>query len=77
MVKRIPAGAGVSYGHTWTADRDTTVALVPVGYGEGVPRAAGNRRRVGIAGKCRPIRGRVCMDQFVVDLGDDDPRRGR
>ena len=76
MVKRVPAGAGVSYGHTWIADRDTTVALVPVGYGEGVPRAAGNRAEVGLAGKCRPIRGVVCMDQFVVDLGDDTAEAG-
>ena len=44
----------------------------PLGYGDGVPRAAGNRAEVGIGGKRRPIRGVVCMDQFVVDLGDDD-----
>jgi alanine racemase len=76
MVKRIPAGAGVSYGHTWTAEKDTTVALVPAGYGEGVPRVAGNRADVGVGGKRRPIRGVVCMDQFVVDLGDDDAAPG-
>ena len=76
MVKRIAAGASVSYGHTWTAEVDTTVALVPVGYAEGVPRAAGNRADVGIAGKRRPIRGVVCMDQFVVDLGDDAAEAG-
>ncbi len=76
MVKRIAAGASVSYGHTWTADVDTTVALVPVGYAEGVPRAAGNRAAVGIAGKRRPILGVVCMDQFVVDLGDDAAEAG-
>jgi len=76
MVKRIPAGASVSYGHTWTAERDTTVALVPAGYGEGVPRAAGNRADVAVGGKRRPIRGVVCMDQFVVDLGDDTAAPG-
>ena len=68
-VKQIPAGAGVSYGWTWTAERDTTVALVPLGYGDGIPRHAGNRAEVGWAGGRAPIRGRVCMDQFVVELG--------
>jgi alanine racemase len=71
MVKRIEPGAGVSYGHTWHADRATTVAVVPVGYGDGVPRHAGNRAEVLVAGRRRPVRGRICMDQFVVDLGDD------
>jgi alanine racemase len=76
MVKRLTAGASVSYGHTWTAEADTTVALVPAGYGEGVPRAAGNRAEVGVGGKRRPIRGVVCMDQFVVELGDDTAEAG-
>jgi alanine racemase len=76
MVKRILAGDSVSYGHTWTAEHDTTVALVPAGYGEGVPRAAGNRAEVAVGGKRRPIRGVVCMDQFVVDLGDDTAEPG-
>lgn len=71
LVKRLAAGEGVSYGHTWVAERDTVVGLVPVGYGEGVLRAAGNRVNVWIGGAERPIRGRVCMDQFVVDLGPD------
>ena len=71
LVKRIPAGAGVSYGHTWVADRDTTVGVVPAGYGEGIPRAAGNRVEVWAGGARRPVRGRVCMDQVVIDLGDD------
>jgi alanine racemase len=71
MVKRIHAGDGVSYGHTWTAPADTTVGLVPVGYGEGVPRAAGNRVEAWAGGARRPVRGRVCMDQVVIDLGDD------
>ncbi len=69
QVKRIPAGASVSYGHTWTADRPTTVGLVPLGYGDGVPRHGGNRAQVWIDGQRRPVIGRVCMDQFVVDLG--------
>jgi alanine racemase len=71
LTKRVPAGAGVSYGHTYAAERDTTLALVPVGYADGVPRAAGNRAPVLAAGAQRPIAGRVCMDQFVLDVGDD------
>lgn len=75
QVKRVDAGAGVSYGHTWTADRPTTLGLVPVGYGDGVPRHAGNRAQVDVAGKRSPLRGRVCMDQVVVEV-DDDARAG-
>ena len=76
LVKGIAAGEGVSYGHTWIADEPTTVGLVPVGYGDGVPRHAGNRAEVWVAGARRPIRGRVCMDQVVVDLGGDRPEVG-
>ncbi|MCZ2838477.1 alanine racemase [Modestobacter sp. VKM Ac-2985] len=71
LTKRVPAGAGVSYGHTYSPDRQTTLALVPVGYADGVPRAAGNRAPVLAAGVQRTIAGRVCMDQFVLDVGDD------
>ncbi len=75
-VKRVPAGASVSYGHTWTADRDTTLGLVPLGYGEGILRTASNRAEVGFAGgRARQV-GVVCMDQFVVDLGDAEAARG-
>ena len=74
-VRRVPRGAGVSYGLTYTVDQDTTLALVPVGYGDGVPRHAswdGSRSgEVLVAGARRRIAGRVCMDQVVVDLGDD------
>jgi alanine racemase len=76
MVKDVAAGESVSYGHTWTADRATTVGLVPVGYGDGVPRHASNVAVVGVGGKRRPIRGRICMDQFVVDLEGDRPEPG-
>jgi len=71
LTKRVPAGTGVSYGHTYTTDRETTLALVPAGYADGVPRAAGNRAPVLAAGAHRTIAGRVCMDQFVLDVGDD------
>jgi alanine racemase len=68
-VKQIPAGASVSYGWTWTADEPTTVGLVPLGYADGIPRHASNRAQVGWVGGRAPVRGRICMDQFVVDLG--------
>ncbi|CCG05076.1 alanine racemase [Blastococcus saxobsidens] len=71
LTKRVPAGAGVSYGHTYTTPAETTLALVPVGYADGVPRAGGNRAPVLAAGARRTIAGRVCMDQFVLDVGDD------
>ena len=76
--KAVAAGAGVSYGHTWVADRDTDACgLVPAGYGDGLPRAREQRRRGAGRRPRRPIRGRVCMDQFVVDLGRRPARRRR
>jgi alanine racemase len=71
-VKRVPAGSGVSYGHIYTTERETTLGLVPLGYADGVPRAGGNLAPVRAAGRTRSVAGRVCMDQFVLDLGDDD-----
>ncbi|HEU4810754.1 MAG TPA: alanine racemase [Nocardioides sp.] len=76
MVKALRAGASVSYGHTWTADHATTVGLVPVGYGDGVPRHAGNAAETWVAGRRRPVRGRICMDQFVVELAGDKAAPG-
>jgi alanine racemase len=76
LTKRVPAGVGVSYGHTYSPTSETTLALVPVGYADGVPRAAGNRAPVLAAGAQRRIAGRVCMDQFVLDVGDDPVRPG-
>ena len=70
LVKRVPAGQGVSYGHTYSTSRETTLALVPLGYGDGVPRHASNVGPVAIGGTRFTISGRVCMDQFVVDVGD-------
>ena len=69
MVRSISAGDGVSYGHTWIADRDTTVALIPLGYADGIFRTLSGRLEVSINGRRRPGVGRICMDQFVVDLG--------
>jgi len=76
MVKRIAAGSGVSYGHTYVVEKDTTVAVVPVGYGDGVPRHASSRAKVLAAGAQRIVAGRVCMDQLVIDLGDDEAEPG-
>ena len=69
MVKSLKPGDGVSYGHAWIAERDTTVALLPIGYADGVYRALSGRIAVMINGRLRPAVGRICMDQFVVDLG--------
>jgi len=69
LVKPVRAGEGVSYAHTWIAERDTTVALLPVGYADGVFRSLGGRLDVLINGRRRPGVGRICMDQFLVDLG--------
>jgi alanine racemase len=71
LVKSVRAGEGVSYGHTWIADRDTTLALLPIGYADGVFRPLSGRMSVLINGRLRPNVGRICMDQFVVDLGPD------
>ena len=75
-VKRVPAGQGVSYGHEYVTTSATTLGLVPLGYADGIPRAAGGRAPVLAAGRLRTIAGRVCMDQFVIDLGDDPARPG-
>ncbi|GAB0106730.1 alanine racemase [Nocardia sp. JMUB6875] len=71
-VKRVAAGEGVSYGHEWIAERDTTVALVPAGYADGVPRPLGGKFSVWVGGARHPQIGRVCMDQIVVDLGENE-----
>jgi len=70
LTKRLPAGEGVSYGLTWTTPRDTTIALVPAGYADGVPRSLSGRMEVVIGGRRLPVVGRVCMDQIMVDCGD-------
>ncbi|MGH8839380.1 MAG: alanine racemase [Jiangellaceae bacterium] len=75
LVKRVPAGQGVSYGHFYVTDRETTLGLVPLGYADGIPRHGssgdgGPGAPVLAAGRVRQVAGRVCMDQFVLDLGD-------
>ncbi|SFT58325.1 alanine racemase [Actinopolyspora lacussalsi subsp. righensis] len=76
LTKRIAAGESVSYGHNWTAPTDTNLALVPVGYADGVPRSLSDRFSVLLGGKRRPVVGRVCMDQIVVRCDDDQVVEG-
>jgi alanine racemase len=78
LVKRVPAGEGVAYGHEWTTPRETTLALLPLGYADGVTRALNRRGRMTVllGGELRPVVGRVSMDQIVVDCGDSPVREG-
>ncbi|WP_114587627.1 alanine racemase [Microbacterium arborescens] len=71
-VRRVPAGQGVSYGYTHRTASETTLALVPLGYADGVPRQASGRGPVVIGGRRFTVSGRIAMDQFVVDVGDAD-----
>jgi len=71
-VKRVPKGHGVSYGYLHVTDKPTNLALVPFGYAEGMPRVATGRASVLMNGKRYLIQGRIAMDQFVLDVGDDD-----
>lgn len=76
LVKRVPEGHGVSYGHTYRTAGPATLGLVPLGYADGVPRHASGAAPVLAAGKWRTVAGRVAMDQFVVDLGGDAAAAG-
>jgi alanine racemase len=69
-VKRVPAGHGVSYGHTYRTSRETTLVLLPLGYGDGVPRHASGLGPVSLGGRRFEVAGRIAMDQMVVDVGD-------
>jgi alanine racemase len=76
LVKHVPGGHGVSYGHHYVTPGETTLGLVPVGYADGIPRHASGTGPVLVGGKWRTVAGRVAMDQFVVDLGGDEPAAG-
>lgn len=67
-VKTLPAGRAVSYGGTYVTNRETTVATIPAGYADGYPRGLSGKGEVLIRGRRAPIIGRVCMDQFMVDV---------
>jgi alanine racemase len=71
LAKRVPAGQGVSYGHRYTTTAETTLAIVPLGYADGVPRQLTNIGEVAVDGRRYRIAGTVCMDQFVLDVGND------
>jgi alanine racemase len=76
LVKRVPSGHGVSYLHRYITNRETTLGLVPLGYADGVPRNATNVGPVLVGGRRRTVAGVVCMDQFMLDLGDDAASAG-
>ena len=69
-IKTLPAGRLISYGGTYETKKELRVATIPVGYGDGYPRQLSNKGWVLIHGKKAPILGRVCMDQFMVDVTD-------
>ena len=70
LAKRVAGGQGVSYAHRYVTEHESTLALVPLGYADGIPRAATNVGPVAIGGARYTVSGTVCMDQFVVDVGD-------
>ena len=76
MVKRVPAGTGVSYGLRYVTQKETTLGLVPLGYADGIRRSATGHYLVGYRGRRWPVVGTVCMDQFVVDFGDEQVAAG-
>jgi alanine racemase len=76
LVKRVPAGTGVSYGHRYVTSRETTLGLVPLGYADGIPRSATGQPLVAARGRRWRIAGTVCMDQLIVDFGDEPVAEG-
>lgn len=76
LVKQVPAGHGVSYGHHYVTSHETTLGLVPLGYADGIPRHASGRGPLLVGGERHTIAGRVAMDQFVVDLGGQKIHEG-
>jgi alanine racemase len=71
FIKKVKKGESLSYGRTWTAPQDTTIAVLPAGYADGLPRLASNKWQVVIGGKTCPLAGRICMDQCLADLGPE------
>jgi alanine racemase len=71
FIKKVKQGESLSYGRTWVSPRDTCIATLPVGYGDGLPRALSGNWQVLIRGRLYPLAGRICMDQCLVDLGPE------
>lgn len=69
-IKTVPTGTAIGYGATFVTDHETVVATIPIGYGDGYPRALSNKGSILIHGKKAPILGRICMDQTMVDISD-------
>jgi len=76
FIKRVPKGFGISYGHSYITKKNTRIAILPIGYGDGYPRNLSDKAPVLIRGKRFKINGRVCMDQIMVDLGDSAAKLG-
>lgn len=76
FIKKVPKGWGISYGHTYITNRDTTVVTLPIGYGDGYPRNLSNLAPVIIRGRLLKVNGTVCMDQMMVDAGVLKVRKG-
>jgi alanine racemase len=76
FIKKVKKGETLSYGRTWTAPLDTNIAVLPVGYADGLPRLVSNKWQVCIRGRAYPLAGRICMDQCLAALGPEtDARR--
>lgn len=76
QVRDVPAGTGVSYGHRYVTERDTRLALLPLGYADGLPRAGTNKAPVQLQGQRYTASGTICMDQFVIDVGNGNVQVG-
>lgn len=76
LVKKVPAGTGVSYAHQYHTARETQVALIKAGYADGIPRAASNKGPIQVGDQRFTVAGRVCMDQFLIDIGDSNIKAG-
>jgi len=77
LVKRVSAGVGVGYGHTYRTPRETTLALIPLGYADGIPRHGSSQGPVAIGGEKFVVSGRISMDQLSVDVGDSKVTQGQ
>ena len=75
-VKNVPKGEGISYAHLYTTQTSTRIITIPLGYGDGLRRSLSNKAHILMKGKRYPIAGTICMDQFMVDIGQDSANVG-